>query len=1128
MYVVFWTIEYHTPAVVLSILLRRAGIEENPGPTYKCPVCRKPVSRNSMRCQSCNEWCHLRCSGLNKLSDWHVNFIAPCCAHRHRPPSPQTPPPPPPSPPPSPHKPAPIKILQFNCNGLRDKLQEILNFMEQHNIQIAALQETKLSSRSNVSSPNHSLIRADREKNKGGGIAFLIHNSVPFSIVSTPSPANTQEHVEQQAIKITSGNSSIVLINVYVPPYSSCPPGSTTSIDHLLEQEHGIIMGDFNAHHSLWHSNLNEDSRGTELAAQISESAYGVANDPTPTRVAGDTRSSPDITIIHPSLLPASNWATHTSLSSDHLPIVIELQREVVKISATHRTYVNFAKADWIGFQNHLEDLLRNAPPPHNVHTGERILRNKILTAAKRYVPAGCIREIRPNFPREAARLADERDRLRQNNPSDPSIKTLSIAIKKLVNDYTRNKWRSYVDKCKFNSNTNNLWRMIRNLSNKQEKHQNINLQFPENEALTASRCAQEFNKQFTPHPTSTDKTKRKTIRHSHKQAKTDENIFTIEDVTRAIQNSKTSKALGPDGIAPIMLKHLGPIATNYITELVNTSMRTMQIPNIWKVGRIIPLPKPGKPANQGKSYRPISLLSPIAKLMEKLMLPTLNENLVSSQHQHGFRKGRSTVTALQRIQDQIQRGLNQRKPNQRTIMVAIDLSKAFDTVSHGKLLEYLNQSSLPPHYKRWLANYMQGRQTYVEFRGAKSKLRKVKQGVPQGGVLSPILFNFYVRNIPEPPEGITLVSYADDCTVLISGNDLVSMCNDVNRYLNEVSDWFQAHHLELSPDKSTATLFTTWTKEVSIHLDINIHNIPVPTINNPKILGVTFDSLLTFNQHAKNISNKMNAKNNVMKSIAGSTWGKDKDTLATTYKAISRPIANYGAPIYAPQLSDSNWSLLQRAQNSALRTITGCHTMTHQDHLHQEAKILPIRDHTEMMAKQHILRCHLPTHPNFDITQQESPPRHIRRSAFRKYKDEITQHIPTTGQTSRTLQRGITNIHTHTVNNSIQSYLPNRVLNGPPPPVREDEESLPRCTRATLAQLRSGWCKILNSYISRIDNTVQDICPDCGSTPHDVEHLFNCSRNPTTLKPIDLWKKPREVANFLKLKIDDDDNDDL
>lgn len=161
---------------------------------------------------------------------------------------------------------------------------------------------------------------------------------------------------------------------------------------------------------------------------------------------------------------------------------------------------------------------------------------------------------------------------------------------------------------------------------------------------------------------------------------------------------------------------------------------------------------RPNKPADTAKSYRPISLLSQVAKLLESLLLPNLACQLKFADHQHGFRKGHSTTTALHIILDAIQHGLNQRKPNQRSVLVALDLSSAFDTVSHSVLLQDILNSSIPSSTKRWISNYLRGRQTYVEFRDTKSKYRKVIQGVPQGGVLSPILFNYYMATLPVPP----------------------------------------------------------------------------------------------------------------------------------------------------------------------------------------------------------------------------------------------------------------------------------------------------------------------------------------------------------------------------------------
>ena len=259
-----------------------------------------------------------------------------------------------------------------------------------------------------------------------------------------------------------------------------------------------------------------------------------------------------------------------------------------------------------------------------------------------------------------------------------------------------------------------------------------------------------------------------------------------------------------------------------------------------------------------------------------------------------------STTTALTAITTQIAHGLNQQRPCERTVLVALDLSKAFDTVSHTILFQDILQSSMPNNLKRWIVNYLSGRESFVEFRDKRSKPRRVKQGVPQGGVLSPLLFNFYLSKLPAPPQGVDVISYADDCTIMATGHNVDDLCGLVNGYLSEIHNFFTSRNLSLSPAKSTATLFTTWTKEVKTNLGIVVDGAQIPTVNHPKILGVTLDSLFTSSAHATAITHKLRSRNKVLKALAGSTWGMDKETLLATYKTIGR----YAAPVCSPSLS--------------------------------------------------------------------------------------------------------------------------------------------------------------------------------------------------------------------------------
>ena len=163
----------------------------------------------------------------------------------------------------------------------------------------------------------------------------------------------------------------------------------------------------------------------------------------------------------------------------------------------------------------------------------------------------------------------------------------------------------------------------------------------------------------------------------------------------KTIKSCRNSKAFGPDKLSIYHLKHLGSRAIEYITTLFNLSATTCQIPAKWKSSLIIHIPKRGKDASQETSYRPILLICPATKVLESLFLPTLNKYLIPAQDQH--RREHSTTSALLQLTTDVAVGFSKRKPPDRTVCVAVDLSAAFDTVCHNNLLLKINRSQLSP-----------------------------------------------------------------------------------------------------------------------------------------------------------------------------------------------------------------------------------------------------------------------------------------------------------------------------------------------------------------------------------------------------------------------------------------------
>ena len=282
-----------------------------------------------------------------------------------------------------------------------------------------ALQETFLTAKSNLKcDPDFTLIRKDRMKNKGGRVAFLVHHSLQYRNLDCTV---SDEHTEAQGIAI-KGDEEVHLYNVYIPPVSSCSSGFRPQLDELFDSRHAIIMGDFNAHHSTWRSALAEDTRGQLLADTLDSKTCVVLSGDEPTRAASNgTLSSADITIASASLATTANWSTKTALNSDHKSIIVELQIQEPTVNSERRKYVNFAKADWDGFKSFMEDSIQNLPQGDLLQS-ERAFRNKMQKAARKFIPNGRIFTVQPGFPTAAAKLADERNKLRAQNPAAPQI----------------------------------------------------------------------------------------------------------------------------------------------------------------------------------------------------------------------------------------------------------------------------------------------------------------------------------------------------------------------------------------------------------------------------------------------------------------------------------------------------------------------------------------------------------------------------------------------------------------------------------------------------------------------------------------------------------------------------------
>ena len=199
---------------------------------------------------------------------------------------------------------------------------------------------------------------------------------------------------------------------------------------------------------------------------------------------------------------------------------------------------------------------------------------------------------------------------------------------------------------------------------------------------------------------------------------------------------------------------------------MLKTALNTNIIQHIWNLVNIVLTLKANKDIDKGTSYRPISLLSVIAKILEKSLLPYITENMPNTPTQHGYKTQHSTVTVLHTVNNTVAKGFNQIPPSARTITVALDMSKAFDTINIHILIRKLLHTKIPGTIIKLIANYIKERKAYTTYRNSTFSQRQFKAGVRQGGVLSPTLFNIYTADIPPPRAPVQVKAYAEDITI--------------------------------------------------------------------------------------------------------------------------------------------------------------------------------------------------------------------------------------------------------------------------------------------------------------------------------------------------------------------------
>ncbi|CAF4242510.1 unnamed protein product, partial [Rotaria magnacalcarata] len=369
---------------------------------------------------------------------------------------------------------------------------------------------------------------------------------------------------------------------------------------------------------------------------------------------------------------------------------------------------------------------------------------------------------------------------------------------------------------------------------------------------------------------------------------------ITSKEVKWTIKQLQNSSC-GPDNIHNRCLKNYTELLIKHLTKLFNFILNIGYVPNGWKKANIILLLKPNKDKQQPSSYRPISLLSCLGKLLEKIMkqrlMNILEQRNILPEHQAGFRPKKSTLNNIIRLTKYARNNLEQNGRRRHSAVILFDIKAALDSVWHDGLIYKLNELRIPKYLMYYLISFLQNRTASIEIENSLSKLLHLNSGTPQGSPLSPLLYIIYTADsMNGVPEHTQYDLFADDTALWTSPNITSSLSSRLQQASDAFQSWCKSWKLKLQPTKTELVHFT-------------LH--PRRKFKNPII-------------------------------------------------TIARTILLYGYPILL-QANDKIWERLQIIQNKSIRAALGLPIYTSVEYIHQVSNVPKIKEYAVSLLQRYI-----------------------------------------------------------------------------------------------------------------------------------------------------------------------------
>ena len=888
----------------------------------------------------------------------------------------------------------PIKILQ--CNAQHKKATNLIlsNEMKKKTYDVIIVQEPYIPPRMKTIPNVPDSYDEISAKTGNQRAAILIKKALKF----LPSTKNTDE-IATLTLK-TRTLADVTIISCYNPNDDRTKP-----LDYIrrndLTTTTTLIGIDSNSHSTL----LNYD-RSDECATEWEEfmmtNGLTMANDPDKTTFKNNNgQSRIDWTLTTNNLTDKlTNWRTdEIDILSDHIPITFDLTLTPTKKPKKKQRH--WKAANWDKINKDITELTTMTSEKQLPYDEDSLnafndeITDNLTKIIDENVPMKTIPERNPEW------WTDELDKLkrdykktkRNRHKTTDDILEAKRKYEKGIFKAKEQAWRNFVSSTK----TNGELFMLNKILTKQRKKREIKmihdeakgrLTIDEDERNRLLMDSLDGDLNLT-----TDRQRQ--IEMDAEQIETRQHDFdkiTPDEIANVIRHLNPSKAPGPDNIPPTFYRRCLTTMTPLLTILFNAIMTLTTLPKAHKTGRVIFIEKPDKEGTKIKDYRPITLLNVSTKIFEKIIYRRLQPiaalNSWTSTHQYGYQQHISAEDALCYLTNKIQTDFKNGAEN---LTIFFDVSGAFNDAWHAKITKTLDEKNCPTVYLKLLTNFLSDRR--IHHYDDEKIQRKLKKGIPQGSVLSPLLWNTFYDEIAsivtKTHAPATPILFADDLAVTLTIDDVKDRKKaqkTMNEIIDEIMTWSEDNLLNFNPTKTSTILFSRRKRPIKIpRHDIKLtmkDEILTPT-NKTKYLGVTLDKRLNFNDHVTIVTKKAKKKLFALKSAIGHNWGLRPNQIKDIYKLVTVPTMTYGAGAWAN--AAKHWGNKQKmtsVQRIAALKITGCLSTTATETLQILSGLPPIDLTTDERATRTTLR--QLTTPTIDSRLKLRPTylttRHIKR----------------------------------------------------------------------------------------------------------------------------------------------------